>query len=281
MKTILIPVDFTDISQNAVDYGTELIKISKGKMILFHSYALPTTDISSPYDIISAVPVLVPQDEIEKDCIESLNELKNKIQAGHGAIEIECICRMGFPVDEIHNVAKEFKADLIIMGIRKVGFLSEKFFGTTTTSVVNESECPVLVIPESIKFKEISKIAFACDFGELKNEFFLKSVKFLAQLFDSHIYLLNVILSDSVFPTEKQAAESLNLEQSLKGLDYSFNYIESDDIVDGVNDFADENQVDLVVMIPRSHSLIERLFHESYTKRMAFHTSKPLLTIHE
>ena len=81
-------------------------------------------------------------------------------------------------------------------------------------------------------------------------------------------------------PTVSEAIEGMRLDQWLKGIKHSFQYIESDDAVDGINRFVKENMADMVVMIARNHTILERLFKEPNTKKMAFHSVVPLLTVH-
>jgi len=64
-------------------------------------------------------------------------------------------------------------------------------------------------------------------------------------------------------------------------VDYSVYQQKDDDVVVGINRFVDKHGVDLLVMIPRKHSMLSSLFHESNTQRMAFHTHVPLLALHE
>jgi len=63
--------------------------------------------------------------------------------------------------------------------------------------------------------------------------------------------------------------------------DYSVHSIENENIVDGINAFVEQENVDLVVMVPRRHAIWRNLFFEPNTKRMAFHSSVPLLIIQQ
>ena len=65
------------------------------------------------------------------------------------------------------------------------------------------------------------------------------------------------------------------------GLNHTFHISENEHIIDGINDFAEENNIDLVVMVPRMHSGFHNFFFEQNTKQMAFHTKVPLLALHK
>lgn len=194
---------------------------------------------------------------------------------------VECKCACGFPVEEINIFAKENKIDLIVMGMEGAGYLTEKLIGSITTSLIKKAKCPVLAIDKHVKFRSIKKIALACDYSETKNKYILNPLKELAHLFKSHVYILNVVRELETVATVSKAVAGIKLDHSLEGVNHSFHYAKSEDIIEGINDFVDEKKIDMVVMIPRMHTALQNLFHEAHTKRMAFHTKVPLLALHE
>ncbi|MEO6303357.1 MAG: universal stress protein, partial [Bacteroidia bacterium] len=188
----------------------------------------------------------------------------------------------GFAIDEINLFSKENKIDLIVMGMHGAGYVSEKLLGSITTSLIRNSNCPVLAISQKTKFVLPKKIAFACDYLETENKSILQPLKEIVNLFKSHIYVLNVLREKKLVPTIKEAvADFIQLEDSLTDVDHSLHYIRDENIVNGINDFVSENKMDMIVMIPRKHTILKNIFQEPNTKRMAFHTNVPLLALHE
>ena len=274
MKTILVPTDFSKIAQNAINYAVEIAIVTKAKIILFHVYH--TTVV--PAEMYIAQPI----DEIEKDALENLKKIEREIHLEHGnKLIIECKCKYGFPVDEINNFAQTNKIDLIVMGMEGSGYLTEKIIGSITTSLIKKAKCPVLAIDKHIKFKSIKKIALACDYSEINTKEIFTPLKELAQVFNSHVYVLNVVRELEPIFTVTKSVKGIKLNHTLEDVTHSFHYTESEDIIDGINDFVDEKKIDMLVMIPRMHSVLRNLFNESVTKRMAFHTKVPLLALHE
>ncbi len=70
MKTILVPIDFSEASINALDYAIEIAKLWQAKLILFHAYHIPVAPIEAP--------VVISWDKIEEDCMAALREMKKK-----------------------------------------------------------------------------------------------------------------------------------------------------------------------------------------------------------
>lgn len=274
MKTILVPTDFSKIARNAIDYAVEIAKVSKARLILFHVYTVPVAPAEMPF--------VLPLDELEKDAMAGLNKIKKNLHLKHGnKLLIECKSACGFPIEEINLFAKENKIDLIVMGMEGTGYLSEKLIGSITTALITKAKCPVLVIDKHVKFKSITKIALAADYEEIHDKNILEPLKELVHLFKSHVYILNVVPELEIIPTVSKAVAGIRLNHSLEDVDHTFHYAKNEDVIEGINHFVDEKQIDMVVMIPRMHSILKNIFQEPNTKRMAFHTKTALLVIHE
>lgn len=275
MNKILIPTDFSETSNNAINYGIELAKAAGAKVILLHVMSMPI--ITTETQII--VP---PLDEMKKECEGLLDKLKKDIMLKTtNAIEISSTCKIGFSVDEINQYALDNAIDLIVIGMHGAGYLSEKIIGSTTTALMQKSKCPVLAIDAKVKFKPIEKIVLASDYDEIDNRRILLPLKELAHLFKSHIYILNVLKEPTAEPTLNEAVAAVRLEHSLSDVVHSFHFIQNNDVVSGINDYVTHHQVDLLVMIPRTHSILKNIFVQPHTKKMAFHSATSLLTLHE
>ena len=274
MKTILVPTDFSSISNNATNYAVELAKFTKAKIILFHAFYVPivTTDVI----------VVPPMDEIEESNMSVLKNIEKKLHKKYGKnIEIETKCKYGFPIDEINQAIKQYKADLVVMGMHGAGKFSEKFIGSTTTSLIRKSTCPILAIERHVRFKPIKKIAFACDYRAIHKTSILDPLKEIVRLFKSHVNVVNIVPKEEKMPSLDKAVSGVKLEHALEDINHTYYFAQNEDVVNGINDFVAQKKMDMVVMIPRKHSLLNSIFNEPETKRIAFHTKVPLLAIHE
>ncbi len=274
MKTILVPTDFSPKAENIIDYAAALAKAVQAKLILFHVFHPPVT--------ISEMPDVQPMDDIEETCLINLRHMAEKIRNKYGqGMQIDCKCQCGFAVDEIQYFQENNKIDLIVMGMRGAGYLSERLIGSITTSLIYKSKYPVLAIADKVIFKPIKKIVLACDFVPCDHEKILKPLKDMAQMLGAHIYILNVVHDAEKMVSIHDSAAGNTLTQALQGTEHSVHYSKNRDIVDGINEFIHTHDIDLAVMIPRTHTLLENIFQEPNTKRMAFHADVPLLSLHE
>jgi nucleotide-binding universal stress UspA family protein len=275
MKTILVPTDFSETSKNAVDYAVELAKVMPAKIMLLHAYHVPV--------ITADATIIVPSMyEIKESGIECLEKIKTEVlQKNDNKITVDYCCIEGFAVDEINRYTETNPVELIVMGMQGAGYLVEKLIGSVTTALLRESNCPVLAIDQKVRFKKPKKIVLACDYKQIKRSA-LVPLKDLAALFDSHIYVLNVTPGNEPAIKDVEAAVAgLSIDHSFDKTDHSFHFTSNEDVVDGINDYITSQQMDMVVMIPRKHSVLRNMFNEPNTKKIAFHTTVPVLALHE
>ena len=71
------------------------------------------------------------------------------------------------------------------------------------------------------------------------------------------------------------------LDKLLAAYNPQYHFVDHDDFIEGINQFADRNKVDLIITIPKKHGLFDGLFRTRHTKQLAFHSHVPLMSIHE
>ncbi|HEY0031026.1 MAG TPA: universal stress protein [Bacteroidia bacterium] len=269
IQTILVPTDFSEASVNASEYAVKLAKEINAKVVLLHVYHVPVP-------VSPEVPVMaISPDELQKQNEDQLREAAVYLK-GQSGVEVDYIARMGFAVDEI--LEEEKNVNLIVMGMKGAGRLSEVLMGSITTAAIRKVKTPVLVIPENTKYKKPEKIVFACDYDPRTNVHTIDTVKTLIKALGSRIYVLNVKKKEKSISVE-EAATGVNLENELSDIDHVYYFSQKKDPVEGIGEFVEEKQADMVIVIPHHYNLVEGLFHKSISKKMAFHTHVPLLAL--
>lgn len=268
MKTILVPTDFSKAAGNAAEYAVMLAKEIKAKVLLLHVYHVPV-----PASEISIMTINPDQLQKEKTALLEKEAAHLKKRSG---VEVKFEAKMGFAVDEI--LIEEKNAGLIIMGMKGAGKLREALIGSVTTSTLRKSKIPVLVIPENAKYKKPEKVVFACDYDPRTDVHTLDALKALMKTFASKVYVVNV-KHKKESATVDEAVAGVRLENNLNDVEHVYYFPEKEDLVEGINKFVDDKKIDIVAIIPHRYSLLERLFHKSISKKMAFHTHVPMLAL--
>lgn len=274
MRSILVPTDFSENAKAATTYAVRLAEGIGAKIILLHVYHVPNP-------VANSEMVFITPHELEELNSKKLQKAVDEILYENPWLQLEKILCEGFATEEIVLMAKKKNVDLIIMGITGVGYFDQLIIGSNTVSVIQKVNIPVLTVPVNARYKALNKIVLAFDFQEIiSKESFVKLKKVIAS-FNPHVYILNVVRGGKMIIGGDEAATGVMLENSLDGIAHSFHFLENENIEAGIVAFMKEKDADLLLMIPHKHSLLEKLFYYSHTKRMAFHTNSPMLTIHQ
>jgi nucleotide-binding universal stress UspA family protein len=273
MKTLLIPIDFSEACDNAVNYAVEFAKSKDLQMILLNVY---------DYPLVSSDPLIwVPSaNELIEETLIRLQSIRDKMHKRYGEqLNVQCYCEPGTVIETINAFAKRHHADLIIMGMQGGGFVSEKIIGSITASLMRKSVCPVLGIPKRVKFHSLSQIVLGTDYDDAQYTKVLRPLKELIRLFDAHLFVLYVI--EPTIETPKKIVTSASVAKGLEGIPYTAHTVVHVDFASAIDQFTEDKAIDLAVIIPRKHSFFYSLFHEENTRKLAFHTDVPLLALHE
>jgi nucleotide-binding universal stress UspA family protein len=273
IKTIFIPTDFSTSSDNAAVYACAMAANTGAKILLYHAYHIPVTSAEVPVMIVST-------EELEKNNMDRLKQYRKELIHKTGTkLTIDCFTTPGFAVEEIEELCEEKKPDLVVMGVSGHGQVGHALLGSVTTGVLNHIQVPLLIIPEKAVFKGISNLALAYDYHGDLPEGTIALLKGFINLFKANLQVVH-IGPPSEKTDLKEAVSGISLEDSIAGVKHTLHFPENKDIIEGLTEFEEKQRPDLLVMIPKKHSLLSRIFHGSVSKRMAFHTHIPILALH-
>lgn len=144
LKRILVPIDFSDCSLQALDYALAFAEQFQARLILLHV----VEPAVYPENCLGLAPVM---DETNQSLVESarerLAELSRK-RVGHRAVA-ESLVRLGRAHSEIPDTAQAMGADMIILGTHGYTGLKHALLGSTAERVVRHGPCPVLTVRHS------------------------------------------------------------------------------------------------------------------------------------
>lgn len=143
MKTFLVPVDFSAVSEEIVNTAVSFARSFGGKVILLHIIQPPI--VTSEY----ALPVDAVEEAIaasEKSAETKFIAFTSRFQAAD--LEVEALVRHGPPVYTILEEATKVKADFIIMGSHGHGKIYDLLVGSTASGVLKGAQCGVVIMPD-------------------------------------------------------------------------------------------------------------------------------------
>ncbi|SKA11977.1 Nucleotide-binding universal stress protein, UspA family [Chitinophaga eiseniae] len=277
MKTILVPTDFSDTAYNAATYALAMApRLNVDRIVLYHAYEL----IVPIPDVPTAIPMVNP-DDLRIASQEGLDKMQKELAPLAGAgVSIVTRADNTLLAATIDDVVKQEEAALIIMGITGGSKMEEILVGSNTIDVVKHTSCPVLIVPGKATFKGITKIVFACDLRQVADTTPIAPLKKLLAAFHAELHVINIDHESRHFSTDTPF-ETLMLDTLLEDYKPEYHFVDNPDVVQGITEFAESIQADLILTIPKKHGLFERIFKRSNTAKLAYQTHIPLLTIHE
>ena len=275
MKTIIIPTDFSPAADNAVNYGVDMALAIDGSVMLFHVYNIPIA--------LGDVPVaLLSVDELKNAAEANIAQLKKSLEhVTSGKIKIYTETRLGNVVDELEELAKKIRPFAVVMGTTGISAVERTLFGSNTLTAIKHLTCPVICVPKGKEYGNgVRKIGLACDFKEVVETTPVAEIKEFVKEFHAQLFVLNVDY-DNRQVTPDTPEQSALLHTALEEVHPEYHFITHKDIENGINEFAETHNLDLLIAIPKKHKLLEGLFRKSATKQLVFESHVPVMCVHE
>ena len=234
-RIILTPVDFTEVSEFAIDHSVHMAQSIGAKLLLLHI-------VKEAGDMQGA------QQKIQVH----IDELKD----AYPDVEITGIVRIGDIFSDITNAAVENNVQIIVMGTH--GLKGFQFItGSRALKVVGDSVIPFLIVQkDSPKFNGFKNIMVPLSL-EKDSKQKLSYVKNIAHYFNSKVFL--------TVPKEKDEFLKNKLTRDFA---FSKHYFSEAEVefeghqLDGKNgvkayvDFANNNAIDLIVVMNHNESIL-------------------------
>jgi nucleotide-binding universal stress UspA family protein len=275
MKKVLIPTDFSETARDAFIYAQSLLD-GKAEMTVLHAYH-PQVDPMYPYMANPSEGFFKEKEEFLNDWTKELITDKNEEACVDTATKVSTkLVVAGSPYA---IVEKSKEVDLIVMGSTGESGILEIAFGSTATHVARFGECPVLLVPKGYTFKGYKKILYASNVED-NEELMLQKLVELVGDFKPEISLVHVEKNKE----EDYEVVSENYKQFIQhkmhNLLIKYVEVESKETIKGLQHYANDNEIDLIVMTTKQRSWLEELFHKSVIKEMVLNAVVPIMVLH-
>ncbi len=272
MKTILVATDFSSAALNAANYAADMALAINADMFLLHVYQIPVS--------YGEIPVVLNVEDMVQDAENGINELKKQlIQKTGGKLKVETEVRMGVFFHELKTVCERINPYTVVMGCQGSTATERLFFGGHTIYAMKHLIWPLITVPPEAKFSSVKKIGMACDFDRVVDTTPIDEIKMLVKDFNAELYILNTGTKEIFNP--EVVFESGLLQEMLVDLKPNYHFITNENTDEGIMDFAEKNHIDLLVVLPKRHALLDRLIHKSHTKQLVLHSHVPVMALHQ
>jgi nucleotide-binding universal stress UspA family protein len=140
IRTVLVPIDFSPNSEEALDYAVHLAKMLGADIHLLHSY-LATLGSVMPYGEVLPVDF---ETQVRTAAGEKLDEIRRRVEAR--GVKVSMHLRESPASVAICDAAADLGADMIVMGTRGLSGLKHVLLGSVAERTVRNATCPVLTV---------------------------------------------------------------------------------------------------------------------------------------
>ena len=161
------------------------------------------------------------------------------------------------------------------MGSQGSSATDYRFFGSHSVQAMQQLKWPVITVPRGAKFSDVKKIGLSFDFENAIDGDHLKGIKKMVHDFNAELHVLNISKKDQHTP--HTIFESGLLMEMLAPINHEYHFIVNENIDEGIIDFCEMNNIDLLIVMPKRHNLRDKLMHRSHTKQLDRHSHMPVM----
>lgn len=278
MKKILVPIDFSNAAEHAVQLALELVKSNNATLYLLHvieydSIGLLESDgtFAATSNVKTAVERLLKRGEIK---------LTNYIQNlhVHGA-DIKKQFGLGVPEEVIVQNIEELDIDLVVMGTHGASGLQELFIGSIAEKVVRNAKCPVITVKHKTSMNDIKHIIFGNDLIDLSDHVIAK-LKQLQELFRAKLTIIRVNTPGNFERDEVFKQVETRILKRFKSNNITIQNYNDKTVEEGFRHFAEENGAGIIALATHGRTGLSHFITGSIAENLVNHTTKAVWTCH-
>ena len=289
---VLVPVDFSNYSLKACDFGFDVASRMHAEVVLLHVHFTPfyipdLLQVKDNYHIPSAHDATTVRGMIE-NVNKQLNQLSKdvaeKIEKGeYPNVKYTCVLREGIPEEEILYYIRQEKPLIVVMGTRGEHQKDLDLIGSVTAEVIERSRSFVYAIPENApkkSLKDTRKIAMFTSFDQRD----LIAFDSLITTFKDNQFEVSFIHVNS--HEEKRTWNEIKLagikeyfKKQYPQLEFTYLNIDEEHLLGNLDKFVQDNGIDVICTSNYRRNIFARLFNPSIARKMLFHSNTPILII--
>lgn len=271
MKRIIIPTDFSIYAEEALKVAAQIAKKHNSEIILLHMLELPIYA-----NVATGEGKNIPEIMFYKNkAISNLEKLMDsEFLKG---INVSEVIEFKKVHEGVLDASEKNNVDLIVMGSHGTSGFDELLVGSNAEKVVRFSKIPVLVVKRGAGEFKARNFVFASDFSKETRKPFRKMIEF-AKIFDSNLFLVMICTPNS-FKTTHDAEKIM--KEFIANFDvdnYSSHVYNDTNIENGIINFADSVDADLIGICTHGRTGLAHFFNGSISEDLVNHVVRPIIT---
>lgn len=275
MKKILVPVDFSDVSQFGIDIAKKIAKTSKVELHLLHIITLPSHILlDNDGNLVEDGEMDIH--ELQQQKIEAELKMRNLVDTLAEFDTHTCVC-FGHVNEETVKYAKKNTMDLIVMGTHGSTGIKEYITGSHAEYVAMHASAPVFTVKCDRSEMQIKSLVFTNSFShEVKN--FPAIIKDIQEAFHAEMHLLRVNTPNTFMPDDEVLLNMKKFADHYELMDVKYSVINDREVESGIEKYCLYNNVDVISIGSRQRTGVNKLINGCVSADLVNHVFKPIIT---
>jgi len=272
MKKILVPTDFSETANKARDYAIQLAQLIEAEIILLNTFHVPYTGASAG--------TLLNIDKIAIEESEKAMKLQLEyVNSNYANIKVSTLCRSGLLIDSVTRISENNEVDLIVLGTTGASGVIENMLGSNASALVDNVTVPMITIPKEGNINFPKHIVAANDLMDSGEENVFNALKELAVETYSTIDFLFIVNEEDQAQKKIKRLKAADFDSRFDSEYHPFHFKENENIEEGILEYIENKDFDLLVVVAHQRSFWENLFHKSISKSLVKHAKLPILIL--
>lgn len=269
---ILVPIDYSQCSESAFRYAQQYASQFENSQVILYHAVYGFIDMSMPMTAEFIDSFLLAAKVKMQDFAQDHTILQDT------TVQIEQITEMGLPAIGIIDVVESQNIDLIIMGTRDKHNIFDKLFGTTSTSILQNSKVPVIFIHQDTSYRHISKTVFGFDLSTDLQQPIKTYSKLNASYLSSTTFLhIGGNTSEVVDRIDGIINDMYDHDNPIYS--YDVDMINSDEITTSIIDYSIMKRADMLVLAHAKRGMWHKIFGKSISEAIAHEFQLPVMIL--
>lgn len=276
MKKIIVPIDFSPLSFDALNFALEFNTRIKGEIILLHVLESPNYAFSVMGETYIGSPEEFYNGKLVEGVHNRLEEWTQRVKdVGQKA---KAVMRHGHPYQNIGREIAREKADWIILGSKGASGLKEIFIGSNAERVIRYAECPVITIKGAAKISEMKNMVFASDLTE-EQDWMAEKAKEIQKLLGLNMHIVKIRTPYNFLTAEAADRQLKSFADRNHFEDFTLNHTEAEYSDEGIVAFAEEVGAGIIILSTHGKTRLAHLFGGSRAEDLANESKIPVITM--
>ncbi|MCK0146661.1 universal stress protein [Arenibacter sp. F26102] len=278
-KRILIPTDFSKNALNAARYALDLYAKLNCEFYFLNVFRL---DHYTTNTLIMPEPGSPEFEAAKAKSEEGFAKLLDMLELHHDNPKhsYHTISSFNFLSEAIKQTIASKDIELVVMGTQGATGAKGIIFGSNTVNAMEKiRECPVMAIPEDLRFSVPKEIVFPTNY---KSTFRRKELNYLIEIALMHQTSISVLhFKKETSLDESQEANKQLLDDILENVDHSFHTLTDKNVARGITSFVESRKSDMIAFINKKHFLFNSIFSRPLVKEIGYDAKVPILALNE